>query len=374
LSDLGLGTTDDQGVWQRPPRTRRLRGCLAAVIALAVIVAIGVVVYIKGVEVIKDWIAGPADYSGNGHGSVVVQVKSGDTSAEIGATLKKADVVKSVEAFTDAAKKDQRSLTIQVGFYRMRLQMSGEAALNLMLQPSSRISTSLTIPEGLRAKEILALISDHTRFSAKQVNAAFQHSGSLGLPSYAKGDAEGYLYPATYSITPDVTAASLLKGMTERFRQEAASLDLEGGARKLQMSPTQVVIVASLVQAEASRPQDMPKVARVIYNRLKIGMALQLDSTLHYAIDSRGVVQTTPQLRDLDTPYNTYKYPGLPPTAIDSPGEDALKAALHPAAGSWRYFVTVNLRTGETRFATTYQEFLHDRDLYVQYCEHSPAC
>ena len=81
-----------------------------------------------------------------------------------------------------------------------------------------------------------------------------------------------------------------------------------------------------------------------------------------------------PQLRDLDSPYNSYKYTGLPPTAIDSPGELALKAALHPAAGSWRYFVTVNLRTGETKFATTYQQFLVERDQYVTYCEHSPAC
>jgi UPF0755 protein len=339
-----------------------------------VIIAIGAVVYVKGVAVIKDWIAGPADYSGNGHGSVVVQVKNGDTSADIGQTLEKANVVKSAEAFTDAARKDERSLTIQVGYYRMRLQMSGAAALALMLNPTSRISTGLTIPEGLRAKEILAAIEDHTKFTARQMNKAFGDPAALGLPDYAKGDVEGYLFPATYPITPGTSPTGLLREMTDKFKQEAAALGLESGAAKLHMTPNQVVIVASLVQAEARRPQDMPKVARVIYNRLRIGMALQLDSTLHYAIDSRGVVQTTQKLRDLDTPYNSYMFTGLPPTAIDSPGELALKAALHPAAGTWRYFVTVNLRTGETKFATTYQQFLVARNEYITYCEHSSAC
>jgi UPF0755 protein len=371
---LGLGTSSGSVREQRRHRPRRVRGCLAVLVALAIIVAVGVVLYVKGVAVIKDWIAGPADYSGQGHGSVVVQVHEGDTSADIGATLEKADVVESVEAFTDAARNDHRSLGIQVGYYRMRLQMSGAAALDRLLDPSARVGTGLTVPEGLRAKEILDLIGAHTKLPPKRLQAAFAATSALGLPAYAKGDAEGYLFPATYSVTPGTTPTRLLRAMTTRFKQEASSINLEKDAAALHMSPGDVVIVASLVQAEARRPADMPKVARVIYNRLRIGMALQLDSTLHYAVDSRGVVQTTQSLRDLKTPYNTYKYTGLPPTPIDSPGEEALKAALHPTPGSWRYFVTVNLRTGKTRFATTYKDFLRDRAIYVHYCESSPAC
>jgi UPF0755 protein len=162
--------------------------------------------------------------------------------------------------------------------------------------------------------------------------------------------------------------------MTTRFAQEADALELTQGAAALHMSPTDVVIVASLVQAEARRPEDMPKVARVIYNRLKINMALQLDSTLHYAVNSRGVIQANQALRDLDTPYNSYQLTGLPPTAIDSPGELALKAALHPAPGPWHYFVTVNLETGENKFATTYDQFLHYKQEYILYCQTSKAC
>ncbi len=343
-------------------------------VALAIIVGIGAFGYVKGVAVLRSWVAGPADYPGQGHGSVLVQVKTGDTSADIGSTLKAADVVKSVQAFTDAAQKNDKSLTIQVGYYRMRLQMSGTAALDLMLDPSSKVGTGVTIPEGLRANETLATIAAHSTFSLKQMQTAFANTPALGLPSYANGDAEGYLYPATYPINPGTTPASLLKAMTTRFKQQAARDHLETGATALHLSPTDLVIVASLVQAEARRPQDMPKVARVIYNRLAAGMPLQLDSTLHYAVDSRGVVQANQSLRNLATPYNTYRHAGLPPTAIDSPGELALHAALHPAKGSWLYFVTVNLRTGDTRFATTYAQHLHNVALYQQYCQTSSAC
>ncbi len=369
MSDLGLGTVQGHRV-----RHKRFRGCLAVLVALAIIVGIGFFSYVKGVDVIKGWLAGPADYVGQGHGSVVVQVKNGDTASDIGVTLEKANVVKSVRAFTDAAKKNSKSLTIQVGYYRMRRQMSGENALSLMLDPSSKVSTGLTIPEGLRANEILALIVGHTKFSAQQVKRAFDDTPALGLPSYANGDAEGYLFPATYPLTPASTPASLLKAMTTAFKVQADALRLEPTAAAMHVSPTDIVIVASLVQAEASRPKDMPKVARVIYNRLDAQMPLQFDSTLHYAINSRGVVQTSQALRELNTPYNTYTRRGLPPTPIDSPGKQALQAALHPADGSWRYFVTVNLRTGDTRFATTYRQHLKNVALYDDYCKTSSAC
>lgn len=371
MSELGISTLEGRSAGSAP---RRWRGCLAVLVALAIIVGIGVFGYVKGVAALKSWLSNPDDYPGPGHGSVLVQVKSGQTSADIGGTLLHAHVVKSVAAFTDAAVKDDRSLGIQAGYYRMRLEMSGAGALALMLEPSSLVSDQLTVPEGLRAKEILASVAAHSRFSAKAMTAAYADTSALGLPSYARGDAEGYLFPATYPLTPATTPATLLRSMTRKFAAEASALKLTSGAAALNVTPTDIVIVASLVQAEASRPQDMPKVARVIYNRLAAGMPLQFDSTLHYAVDSRGVVQTSDNLRRLDTPYNTYLRVGLPPTAIDSPGQVALQAALHPDKGSWRYFVTVNLRTGETRFATSYGDHLRNVALYNEYCQSSDAC
>lgn len=373
MTDLGLGTADSRFQRSGP---NRIRGCLVVLVALAIIIGIGVFAYVKGVDAIKRWVDSTSapDYPGRGHGAIVIQVKEGETASDIGATLEKADVVRSMQAFTDAAKEDDRSLLIQVGYYRMRLQMSGAAALMRLLDPESQITTGVTVPEGLRAKEILALVVSRTKFTAPKMATAFADTQALDLPSYANGDAEGYLYPSTYPVTPGTTPAGLLREMTARFEQTATQVELTKGAEALHMSPTDVVIVASLVQAEARRPQDMPKVARVIYNRLRDGMALQLDSTLHYAVDSRGVVQTTDQLRDLDTPYNSYTLTGLPPTPIDSPGQTALEAALHPVAGKWRYFVTVNLRTGDTRFAASYAEHQHNVAILREYCETSKAC
>lgn len=372
MSDLGIGTTSQRG--HRPHRPRRLRGCLAVLVALAVVVALGAFAYVKGVDTLKNWISGPADYSGQGHGSVIVQVKSGNTASDIAAQLLKQHVVKSEQAFTDAAKNDTRSRLIQVGYYRMRLQMSGQAALDLMLNPSSRVDTQVTIPEGWRASQIIAAIADHSNLSVSSLEAALKDTGGLGLPSYANGHAEGYLFPATYTLNPGSTATNVLHTMTAKFAQEATAVHLESGAAALHMSPGDIVKVASLIQAEASRSQDMPKVARVIYNRLHDHMMLQLDSTIHYALDSLGHVETTQQQRDSNSPYNSYKYYGLPPTPIDSPGQQALEAALHPAAGSWLYFVTVNLRTGETLFATTYAQHLQDNQQYIAYCQTSTAC
>jgi UPF0755 protein len=234
--------------------------------------------------------------------------------------------------------------------------------------------SELTVPEGLRAAEILKLIDQDTSLSSADITRAFDDTSALGLPPYADGDAEGYLFPATYPVTKAATAPDVLKAMVAAFVSEADALTLEAKARALGVSPHDVVIVASLVQAEASRPQDMAKVASVIYNRLHDKMPLQLDSTLHYAIDSRGEIQTSSNLRALDSPYNTYQHAGLPPTAIDSPGELALEAALAPADTSYRYFVTVNLRTGETLFATTFTQHQANVAVLHQYCETSRAC
>ncbi len=134
------------------------------------------------------------------------------------------------------------------------------------------------------------------------------------------------------------------------------------------MDPYEVVIVASLIQAETNRKQDYAKVARVIYNRLNHGMRLQFDSTLKYALARNGSVFTSDSVRKTPGPYNTYLNKGLPPTPINSPTEDQLRAALNPAQGSWLYFVTINLDTGETAFASTLAEHNANRAKLTAWC------
>jgi UPF0755 protein len=119
---------------------------------------------------------------------------------------------------------------------------------------------------------------------------------------------------------------------------------------------------------------DYPKVARAIYNRLDIGMALQSDATVAYANNKSGSLYTSSQERQINSPYNTYKYPGLPPGPIGSPGETTIKAALNPSSGNQLFWVVVNLKTGETRYAHTYQQHLKNVELFRTYCKTSDAC
>ncbi len=145
----------------------------------------------------------------------------------------------------------------------------------------------------------------------------------------------------------------MLRQLVARFRTAADEVGLESG----QLSPYETVVVASIIEGEARRPGDFPKVARVIYNRLERGMRLEMDSTVNYALNADKEIVTYEDL-GVDSPYNTYRHDGLPPTPINSPGERALRAAIRPADGDWLYFVTVRTETGETKFADDYDEFL----------------
>ncbi|HEX4191107.1 MAG TPA: endolytic transglycosylase MltG [Marmoricola sp.] len=360
---------------RRAERTqRRGRGCLPMLLVLVIIL---VVAWFGGgwaLDKIKSLTGDSPDYSGSGTGSVVVQVHEGDSSAAIGQTLKSQGVVKSVQAFIDAANGNSRSKGIQVGYYRMREKMKATAALAVLIDPANLIQTRVTIPEGFRVKDIVKTIVAKTDLSRAKVEAALHDTKALGLPSEAGGNPEGYLFPATYDVLPGETAATLLKQMVDKGKQEEASLGVAAKAAAVGLTPHQVITLASILEYEGSRDQDYPKIAEAIYNRLKIGMRLQSDATVAYANNLSGTVYTTSAQRENPSPYNTYVHAGLPPGPIGSPGEATIKAALNPVKGPWLYWVVVNLRTGETRFATTYAEHQANVALLHQYCETSSAC
>jgi UPF0755 protein len=173
-------------------------------------------------------------------------------------------------------------------------------------------------------------------------------------------------------LPPNATPESILTSMVDRWRQAAEAVNLEGRAQELGYTPGEVMVVASLVEAEASRDKDRAKVARVIYNRLEgdeTNGLLQIDATVNYAHGRNLGAVTSLEDLEIDSPYNTYKNPGLPPTPIEAPGQAAMEAAANPAEGGWHYYVTVNLRTGQTKFAETYDEFLRYKDQLQEYCE-----
>ncbi|RLV50202.1 endolytic transglycosylase MltG [Nocardioides mangrovicus] len=335
------GDGDDyyQTFHRERPRRRRRRGGGKALLVLVVIAVLVVGVGVVGFGRLKDRLAPAPDYPGPGTGSVSFQVTQGESVANMGNGLKAKGVVKSTDAFIDAAKKNDRSSSIQVGYYQLKKQMKAADALAVLVDPDNIQQTSVTIPEGARVRDIITTIVKRTKFTEAQVNAVLKDPTQLGLPAAAGGNPEGYLFPATYTVTPDETPAQLLQQMVQKTEEVEQELDLVTKAKAVNLDPEQVFTVASILEYEANRAADYPKVARVIYNRLNKGMALQLDSTVSYLSQRKGDVWTTAAERASDSKYNTYKNTGLPPGPIGNPGEATLKAALAPAKGSWLYFL-----------------------------------
>ena len=336
------------------PPTRLPKPVGLAVVATVLLALVAGVVL--GGKAAYDAAFGAPDYSGSGSGQVVVHVSPGDTARDIGAILVAQGVVRSEKAFTRAAKADKRSTSVQPGYYALRLKMKASLALALLLDPASRVRGRVTLPEGIPLATVVDRLVKYTQLTRADVVQALQNPNVLGLPSYAGNKPEGFLFPATYDVDPGTAAVDALTMMTQKFAEVAAALDLENGARKLGLTPYDVVKIASLVEAETPLDADRAKVARVILNRLAKGMPLQLDSTVNYL---RTEKKARLSLSDIgvESPYNTYLHKGLPPTPIDSPGEKALAAVLAPADGDWVYFITID-KAGHSLFTSSYQQFL----------------
>jgi UPF0755 protein len=333
------GDPDEEDHPGEPRRRRRGQGCLPVLVALVVVAG---VVFFGGrwvVDQVGSRFGDSPDYPGPGSGSVVYQVKAGATSTLIGRELKTAGVVKSVDAFTSAARDNDKSRNIQVGYYELKKQMKASDALEVLVDPGNLMQARVVVPEGARVRSIVKTIVAKTDITRRAVTQALSHPASIGLPAEAKGNPEGYLFPATYSVPPGTTAVGLLTQMVDKTAESQKLLGLDAKAAALGYTPEQILTVASILEYEANRAVDYPKVARVLYNRLQKGMPLQLDSTVAYVSGRSGDVWTTAAERSDSSAYNTYAHAGLPPGPIGSPGEETIKAALSPAKGSWLYFL-----------------------------------
>ncbi len=298
----------------------------------------------------------PPDYAGPGYGSVEVQIYKGDTATAVGQRLFTDGVVASARAFANAAKASGHGTALEPGLYRLRKHMSAALAFSLLVSQKTRVQTRVVIPEGLRLSDIIHILGKQTG-NPKGYEQAITETAKLGLPPYAHGNPQGYLFPATYNIQPGTPPLTVLRQMVAAFDREAASVSLPAAAAKGFMTPGEVITVASLIEAEGGRISDYPKIAGVIYNRLNRNMPLQLDSTVLFGLHKYGFLATAAELR-INTPYNTYLHKGLPPGPIDSPGDAAIRAALHPVHNPWLYFVTVNPKTRLTKFTSSYPQFL----------------
>lgn len=328
---------------------KRRSGCACLVVAVVLAGGLGGAAYF-GYHFYENHFGPAPDYSGQGVGDVQVDIPTGSTLTSMGNILKKAGVVKSVDAFTSAANKNPKGRMIQAGIYVLHRQMSAAAAVTMMLDPASQ--NAMIIPEGWRATRIYQAIDTKLHLKAGTTASAVK-GANVGLPSWAHGNLEGFLFPAKYSIAKTMKPLDVVKQMVNQANAEYTKDGLENSATRLGKSPEDILRIASLVQAEAQESADFGKVSRVIYNRLDQNMALGFDSTLNYAM-GRSTLNTTNKDTRYASPYNTYLHKGLPPGPIDNPGHEAIEAALNPTAGKWLYFVTV--KPGDTRFAETYAE------------------
>lgn len=286
---------------------------------------------------------------------VVIDIPAGSSGSSIAQILFEEGVIKSAEAFFRVAVGDKRSEKIAPGDHRVSQNISARQALEQLLDPD-RIPNLIRVYEGNWKSEIAKSLVTYG-FSTSEVSGAVVKAR---LPKGFK-EIEGLLFPAQYSFTKGTTATEAIQAMVDRFGQEPAARELLLGTQRF--NPSQLLIIASIIQAEGEQ-KDFAKVSRVIYNRLTIGMPLQMDSTVHFVQKLRGEIFLSSRSTLINSPYNTYKKYGLPPGPICSPGADAMSAALKPADGDWLYFITV--APGDTRFTKSLDEFNTWKALYAK--------
>lgn len=370
---VGDQELDDEWDQPAPRRPKRLGGCLPV---LLVLVVLGGLLWVGGrwaFDELSTRLAEAPDYAGPGTEEVLFEVPEGASAADIGRGLREEGIVASVDAFTEAARGDERSTGIQVGFYQMRQELPAADALAILVDPENLIQSLVTVPEGARVEGIVATIVERTDLRRGALERALANPRTIGLPPEAQGNPEGFLFPATYTVPPGTSARELLAQMVAQTREVEQRLDLEARAAERGLTVEEVFTVASLLEYEANRSVDYPKVARVIYNRLEDEMPLQFDSTVTYITGRTGDVYTTARERAIDSPYNTYENAGLPAGPIGSPGEETLEAALNPADGDWLFFVP-DIEAGTTRFTASYTQHLQWAEELAAYCRASEEC
>jgi len=352
---------------ERPPPGRRatrtpLARIVAVLVLLAVVLALAAGAFYAGSQLLDRFRGSSAqDYEGEGTGEVLVQVQPGDTAGDVADTLVEKGVVASRAAFFEVAAADPRSTGLQPGSYRLREQMSSAAALELLLDPSARAVGKVTVPEGRTVEQTLQLLAEGTEIPLEELQAAAADPAALGLPEYAQGNLEGFLFPATYEVEPGSTAVQVLSSMIDRFEQAAESVGLEQGAQALGRTPYEVVIVASLIEREVKFDDEYGQVARVVYNRVEQGIPLGIDAAIAFGVGKTAGEELTKSDLAKDTPYENRRKTGLPPTPIASPGEATLKGALNPVEGDILYYVLAT-KQGRSFFTNDYQAFLDQRD------------
>jgi UPF0755 protein len=288
------------------------------------------------------------DFSPNNPGSeIVFLIQDGELGSSIAQNLENQGVVKSAAKFIEEFNRDPKASGISPGSHSIQTQIPARTAIEQLLDPK-RMKSALVVREGSTFASVLSLLKTNE-------NIARTKTGYGAVkPVYAnpRNSLEGSLFPARYSFEANTSVERALKTMVAKAKSEYTRLGVDAGFDKYK--PFEVLTIASMVQIEGD-PSNFSKVARVIYNRLRIGMALQLNATVQYATNSQGQIMLSNKATKINSPYNTYRFAGLPPTPIANPSNDAIVATLNPDNGDWLYFITVAPK--DTRFTKDFTEF-----------------
>ena len=347
----------------REPAGRGLRGVLVAAAAVAVAVA----VLAATARTVGDWIAG---LGGLGDGQVeeaeieegrVVNlvIPPGTSSRGIAAILVGQGVIPSANDFEAVVRSRGVQANLQAGQYELVAGTDLGEIVDILLEGPNITTFRLTLVEGRRIGEALSDIAARTRFTAGELSAALTGGEvrSPHLPPQATGLTawEGLLFPETYEFFSDDPPARILQRLADETGRRVGQVDWSGLTGE-GLSVYEGMVIASIIESEAGVDADRPLISSVIRNRLRAGMPLQIDATVLYALGTRGA---SPSLADLETdsPYNTYRAPGLPPTPIGTFSLRSLQAAAAPADTDFVYYVLTS-EDGSHSFFAEYGDFL----------------
>ncbi len=302
---------------------------------------------------------------GNSHPgrSVEFVIPKGAGVETIGKLLEARGVIDSAFGFRIAAYLDGGADEIQAGRYELPTGLTARDALaELREAPPVPEFVNVTFPEGLWLEDFARILEEETELSGERFLKVLENGRvrSSLLPEGSTNH-EGLLFPSTYQVSEDDDEVAVARRLVTEMEERVAPLDF-GFPESLGYSRYEAIVIASMIEAEAKIDSERPKVARVIYNRLEIGEKLGIDATVNYAIGDHKLGLTVSELA-IDSPYNTRLYPGLPPTPIGAPGEEALEAAASPAEGEWLFYVLSDC-DGRHAFSETYDEFLADKAAY----------
>jgi UPF0755 protein len=304
-------------------------------------------------------------FHGSGHGSVTVTIPAHSSAGTVGDLLERNGVISSSFFFQARATLGGERGKLRAGTYHLKLDMSYAGALKVLTTPPPPAkATGVTLVEGKSRFQIGRLL--HSEGIRGSYRAATRRSPLLNPVWYGAPrrtpSLEGFLFPSTYQVVEPVSIPTLVADQLRTFRERFATVNMSYARRK-HLTPYQVLIVASMIEGEAATARDRPLVASVIYNRLRLGMPLQIDATVRYAVDNYTTPITQAQLRN-PSPWNTYLHKGLPPTPIDNPGLATTQAAAHPAQTNFLYFVVKPCGNGAEVFSSSYAQFQADQQRY----------